>query len=491
MSHVWAKLEGHAVNGVFPLIRHLGGSTHSVVFLTESAKLARSELALKLVPAVPALAQLQLARWQASAALIHPHLIQIHDTGHCQIGGRHFLYVVTDYADQNLAQLLERRALTDDETREMMMPVLDALAVLHEKKLVQGRLKPSNLLVVGDQLKLASDTIRPVSETGRVSNVTSAYLPPEASAGTRTAASDVWGLGITLCEALTRQLPSGLHAGETVLPPELSPAFRGVVSRCLSPRPKDRPTVKELQVWTRGAQWIASQAASQAAISVAESDEDDSARTQSPQQRPVARGSARRFSMGVAVILGALTLFGIGWAAIRSSGNRPAPATPDAVIERAGAPAAAVVPTASRVSQSQAERSSISLPVAERPVRSGNPVVGKPVAGKPAAPPLPAEAEEEALPSAVSEVIPDVPQRARQGIRGRVRVSVRLIVDKQGKVFAALVDDPGPSRYFEQLALEAAGKWMFPPAAARSQRLMLVRFDFTREGATAHATAVE
>jgi TonB family protein len=72
-----------------------------------------------------------------------------------------------------------------------------------------------------------------------------------------------------------------------------------------------------------------------------------------------------------------------------------------------------------------------------------------------------------------------------------VRVSVRLIVDKQGKVFAALVDDPGPSRYFERLALDAAGKWMFPPEASRAQRLMLVRFDFTREGATAHATAVE
>ncbi len=330
MSDVWAKLEGHAVNGAFPLLRYLGRSNHSVVFLTESAKLARPELALKLVPAVPALAQLQLVRWRASAALIHPRLVQIFEAGQCRIGDRNFLYVVTDYADQNLAQLLERRALTEDETREMLAPVLDALAFLHEKKLVQGRLKPSNVLVVGDQLRLASDTIRPFSETGRTSRVTSAYTPPEACDGTRTAASDVWALGVTLCEALTRQQPSGLHEGEIVLPPELSPVFRGVVARCVNRRARSRPTVNELQVWSRGAQWVASLSASgsHAAIPDAASREhtleviDDSGHESPIHASGGARNSTERRWMGLvlAVILGALALFVLGWAAIRSSG---------------------------------------------------------------------------------------------------------------------------------------------------------------------------
>ncbi len=327
MNEAWAKLEGHAVNGVFPLLRYLGGSNHSVVFLTESAKLARPELALKLVPAVPALAQLQLARWRASAALIHPRLIEIFEAGQCQIGARHYLYVVTSYADQNLAQLLERRALTEDETREMLGPVLDALAFLHERKLVQGRLKPSNVLVVGDQLKLATDTIRPVSEKGRTSSVTSAYMPPEAREGTRTAASDVWALGVTLCEALTRQQPAGLHTGEMVMPPELCPAFRGVVARCLNRRARDRPTVNELQVWSRGAQLVASLSASGShrVIPNAASREGPlEVIGDSGQQSPLRAGDgasnvASRFSMRVVLlaILGALTLFVMGWAAIR------------------------------------------------------------------------------------------------------------------------------------------------------------------------------
>jgi serine/threonine protein kinase len=325
MSEAWAKLEGHAINGVFPLLRYLGRSSHSVVFLTESAKLAHTELALKLVPAVPALAQLQLARWRASAALLHPRLIEIFEAGECQIGDRHFLYVVTDYADQNLAQLLEQRALTEDEAREMLSPVLDALAYLHERKLVQGRLKPSNVLVVGDQLKLASDAIRPVSEHGRTSHVTSAYMPPEALDGTRTAASDVWALGITLCEALTRQQPTGLHAGEMVLPPELSAAFRGVVARCLHRRARDRPTVSELQVWARGAQLVASLSAS-GSHAVPQNMESSYGAYEvigdSEQHSPLraSDNSASRFSMGLVLlaIIGALTLFVMGWAAVRS-----------------------------------------------------------------------------------------------------------------------------------------------------------------------------
>jgi TonB family protein len=64
-------------------------------------------------------------------------------------------------------------------------------------------------------------------------------------------------------------------------------------------------------------------------------------------------------------------------------------------------------------------------------------------------------------------------------------VSVRVTIDKQGTVVAATPEDPGPSRYFERLAVEASKKWTFAPAATEAQRRVLVRFSFTRAGATA------
>jgi TonB family protein len=99
----------------------------------------------------------------------------------------------------------------------------------------------------------------------------------------------------------------------------------------------------------------------------------------------------------------------------------------------------------------------------------------------------PAELEPQVSAGAITQALPDVPRRARQTIRGHVKVSVRLIVDPDGTVFAALVDDGGPSRYFSRLAIDAAKKWTFAPADTDGQRFVQVRFDFTRDGTTARA----
>src|SRR6185437_10181779 len=62
-----------------------------------------------------------------------------------------------------------------------------------------------------------------------------------------------WALGVTLCEALSRQQPSGLHdpAGSFSLPPELSPGFMELIARCLSRSPADRPTIAGVEAWMR------------------------------------------------------------------------------------------------------------------------------------------------------------------------------------------------------------------------------------------------
>ena len=243
MSEVWTRWQGQVINGVFPLGRYLGCSDHSGVFLTKSAARRPSEVAIKLVPADRALAESQLPRWKRAGGLTHPHLLRLLEWGGCQLDGLPYLYNVMEYADQTLAQLLLHRALTDDEAREMLLPTLDALAFLHGRNLVQGQLKPANILVVGDQLKLASDTIRRVSEGKMSSNTPTVYDPLEDRHGTSSTAGDIRALGVSLFEALTRRPPSGLGEPReaVVLPADFSPAFRDVVTRCLNPSPQDRP----------------------------------------------------------------------------------------------------------------------------------------------------------------------------------------------------------------------------------------------------------
>jgi TonB family protein len=92
--------------------------------------------------------------------------------------------------------------------------------------------------------------------------------------------------------------------------------------------------------------------------------------------------------------------------------------------------------------------------------------------------------------SATHEVIPAVSRSSLDTISGTIRVHIRVIVAKDGTVVAATTDIPGPSRYFERLAVEAAKKWTFTPTDSPEQRVMLVKFAFRRSGTTASASSL-
>src|SRR5450755_546788 len=249
MTEIWAKWEGEVISGAFPLRRFLSGSDHSGVFLTHDNAQDIPNAAIKIIRTDPAHTLTQLSQWRTAAALSHPHLIRLFDAGRCQLEGQQFLYVVMEYAEETLSQILPRRALTPDEVRDMLRPALDALAFLHRKNLVHGQLKPPNFLVVDDQLKLASDTIRPAGESRARIAKSSLYDPPEARNGRISAAGDIWALGITIVEALTQRPPAwpDERSDTASLPASLPPTFVETVRRCLSRNPADRPTVTDLE----------------------------------------------------------------------------------------------------------------------------------------------------------------------------------------------------------------------------------------------------
>ena len=97
------------------------------------------------------------------------------------------------------------------------------------------------------------------------------------------------------------------------------------------------------------------------------------------------------------------------------------------------------------------------------------PANSEPVSSKPAPPsaPRPAPVSPPARTVAtrggdvVHQVLPDVPQSARNTISGTIKVNVRVEVDPSGKVASAKLASPGPSKYFAGLALKAAQQWEF------------------------------
>ncbi len=487
-SETWTRWQGHVVNGVFPLGRYLGSSDHSGVFLTTSAARRSSEVAIKLIPANRVIAETLLPRWKRAGGFAESRLLHLLEWGGCQLDGLPYLYVVMEYADQTLAQLLLHRALTDEEAREMLPPILEALAFLHGRDLVQGQLKPANILVVGDQLKLASDTIRRVSEDSPSRGTPTVYDPPEAVHGRSSPAGDIWALGISLFEALTRRAPSGVgeRRDAIVLPADFSSTFRDVVARCLSLRSQDRPTVRELVAWAQGSSRVSAAVPTIQPSALAppgpKALDSASVRTEPPRtaapeavrpapERPVRerpapeapQSSKHRELLGVML---AVAILALGWAGVHAlrvhrSSVAPEPAAQPSTESLPRIPAAAASSTAL-----------LRTPVPVAPSRESG---GNAIATSSA--PL-------------HQVIPDVPWSARRTIHGHIKVWVRVIVSQDGSVFAALVDRAGPSRYFRRLAIEAAKNWTFSPVDTPSRRLMQIRFEFSRDGTTGRAVAL-
>jgi len=87
--------------------------------------------------------------------------------------------------------------------------------------------------------------------------------------------------------------------------------------------------------------------------------------------------------------------------------------------------------------------------------------------------------------------MPDVSDKARATIQGRVRTSVRVHVDAAGNVSDAESASPGPSKYFADLAVKAARKWVFTPPEIDGRSVpseWQIQFVFTRSDTKATPT---
>src|SRR4030095_11699771 len=214
MPQTAQHLLGQLVDGRFPLRRLLGTTQNSAVFLTdlpnERPSEPATEAAIKLIPEDPDTAGQKVGRWKTAAALSHPGLLRILHFGRSAVDGSPCLFVVMELASENLGELLPRRALTPEEASGMMSPVLATLDFLHEKGLVHGGVKPSNILAKRDAIKLSPDRILPAGESPTSWPLAAPYSPPESLL---FPASDVWSLGISLYETLTQYLPNHDSSG--------------------------------------------------------------------------------------------------------------------------------------------------------------------------------------------------------------------------------------------------------------------------------------
>lgn len=422
MAKMGGDWVGRVIDGRFPLLQLLGDSERSCVFLTELQGNGSQKAVLKLIPADAGDAEPQVACWKAASALSHPHLMRLFYIGSCQIDGVPLFYVVMEYAGEILSQVLLERPLTPSETREMLNPVLDVLAYLHGKGFVHGCLKPSNIMVVEDQLKLSSDNLSVAGKPGKRALEDAGYDAPETANGTVSPAADIWSLGVTLVETLSQHRPDWDRSArrEPVVPDAIPQPFAAIARECLRFDPAHRCTLNDVRAHLEPARTIPS-----------------------PAGRTAGRAASAKSRR--AALLAAVAVLVVVVAVLQLRSRRTEVASPG--VEQQPEPANSTQP-----------------PQAPRPEHQGS-----------------HDADLKA--AAAGQVLPDVLPSARQSIRGQVNVTIRVTVGPDGKVLNATIESPGTSRYFAKVSLQAAQQWTFKPAQIDGQSVSsvwMLRFHFTQ-----------
>lgn len=169
------------------------------------------------------------ARFEAEAralrSLDHPNVVRYLDHGVSDEGAP---FLVMQWLEgMDLARRLERRLLGVEEALTLARAVAEGLAAAHEAGIVHRDVKPSNVFLVGEDLRGARVIDFGIARTeqrgDRLTSTgvlvgTPGYMAPEQIRGEHDARTDVYGLGALLFECLTGRPPFvGSHPGAVLL----------------------------------------------------------------------------------------------------------------------------------------------------------------------------------------------------------------------------------------------------------------------------------
>jgi serine/threonine protein kinase len=441
----WTQWRGQLVAGKFPLTELLGSSDHSGVFLTERS--SGQKAALKLIPLGTSNADVYLNRWKAVSWLLHPHLLKIFEFGKCELGRQFFAFVVMELAEENLAQVVPHRGLTAEEAKPALAATVDALAYLHSKDFVHGRIRPTNIMASGEQLKIAVDGICEANKSCPAASA-DVYCAPEYGANMSSAA-DVWSLGMTLVEVLTQRLPVVSAGSEPHVPPTLPQPFFDIARHALRRDPQQRWTLSQIQ----------------------QSLTPGSVKPQRAEAEPLRKRP--RYLIPVLAIAGLVVLL-VAFAFLYRQ-QSPAPVSSSPVSPKSSA----------------AGESGPTTEIAP-------PAQPKPRAGGGGSHPATRETSSSEPSAGVRErVMPAVAPSSIRTITGHFRIVIQASVDDAGNVTDAKFKTRGPSQYFARLSMEAARKWKFAPAevngrpaASAVPSQWMITFKFSRAGIDGSAEQV-
>ena len=202
---------------------------------------------------------------QHAAALNHPAIAAVYDTGEVPTPNGPLPYIVMEYVDgQTLREVVSSDGpMTQPRAIEVIAEVCQALNFSHQRGIIHRDVKPANIMIgTAGSVKVVDFGIAKaiaeghhgVTQTGAVLG-TAHYLSPEQARGDRVdARTDVYSLGCVLYEMATGEPPfvgdsavavAYQHVRQQAIPPstrntELSPDLDAIVLKAMAKNPDNR-----------------------------------------------------------------------------------------------------------------------------------------------------------------------------------------------------------------------------------------------------------
>lgn len=256
--------------GRYVILRLLGEGAFGLVYLASDLELRRP-VAVK-VPRPerlrrPEAVERYLAEARIVANLRHPNIVPIHDMGKVGDGG---VFLVSSFIDgETLKDRIQQGPIDPRQVAAWLASIAEGLDHAHSNRLIHRDIKPANILIESatqtpfiTDFGLAAMVDDRTLCFGRVG--TPAYTSPEVARGEGhrlDRRSDIFSLGVTMYELLTRKRPFRGGSEEEIyhriineaptpphlLNPEVSPELERVCLKALAKRAPERySTAKEM-----------------------------------------------------------------------------------------------------------------------------------------------------------------------------------------------------------------------------------------------------
>jgi eukaryotic-like serine/threonine-protein kinase len=248
------------VDDRYELIETIGSGGMAVVWKARDRTLDRPVAIKRLLPHLgsdPAEAARFRREARAAAALRHPGIVTVYDTGEDDEGP----YIVLELVEGRTLddRLRSEGRLDPPEVAAMMRSVAAALDHAHAEGVVHRDIKPSNLMVDDDGgvritdfgiAKTLEDPTEVTTEEELIGTI--AYMAPEILDGEPASpASDIYSLAAVTQVLLTGAPPfqtdhigamaAAIRAGDRAVMEDVPAGMADMVRQAMSPKPADRP----------------------------------------------------------------------------------------------------------------------------------------------------------------------------------------------------------------------------------------------------------